>query len=160
MNITQITETLEKIYREEGGRRIVFWNDADGEFTENLSTLVPEEVEVLRPDLVGALAAKIRLEIEAPEQKFLVYSPSPKPESEDDWLLDIRLYSEPPFTADAASLLFNVLHETTIQKRFCFSATRRCQQTKPAPRIETKFYLFFTKSALVKKILNIGGGIG
>ena len=108
MNITQITETLEKIYREDGGKRIVFWNDADGEFTENLDALVPEEVEVLRPDLVGSLAAKIRLEIEEPERKFLVYSPSAQPAPEDDWLLDIRLYSK-TFTADAASLLLNEL---------------------------------------------------
>ena len=108
MNITQITETLEKIYREDGGRRIVFWNDADGEFTENLGSLVPENVEVLRPDLVGSLAAKIRLEIEEPQRKFLVYSPTAPPAPEDDWLLDIRLYSK-TFTADAASLLLNEL---------------------------------------------------
>lgn len=108
MNITQITETLEKIYRAPDAQRIVFWNDAEGEFVESLDALVPPEVEVLRPDLTGALAAKIRLEIEAPQQKFLVYSPTAEPAPEDDWLLDVRLYSK-IFTADAASLLLNDL---------------------------------------------------
>ena len=108
MNIAKITETLEKFYNQEG-RRIVFWNDAEAEFLENLNSLVPHGVELLRVDEIGALAAKIRLELEAPEQKFLVYSPTPQPASEADWLLDVRLYSKPAFTADAASLLLNEL---------------------------------------------------
>lgn len=110
MNIAQITETLEKIYREDagGGNRIVFWNDPQGEFTENLDALTPDGVQLLRVDQMGALAAKIRIELEEPQAKFLVYSPQPEPAPEDDWLLDIRLYSK-VFTADAASLLLNEL---------------------------------------------------
>lgn len=105
MNISQITETLEKFFET---NRIVFWNDGEGEFTESLPEIVPADVEVLRVDLSGALAAKIRLELEQPEQKFLVYSPHPQPTPEDDWLYDIRCYSK-NFTADSASLLFNEL---------------------------------------------------
>ena len=50
-------------------------------------------MKIMRLDAVGALEAKIRLEREEPEGKFLLYSPAEEPDYEDDWLLDIRLYS-------------------------------------------------------------------
>ncbi len=91
MNIAQMTETLETLF---DMHRLVFWNDAEAEFLDNLQDLVPGGVELLRVDETGALAAKIRLEIEEPQQKFLVYSPNPEPVPQEDWLLDARLYSK------------------------------------------------------------------
>lgn len=105
MNISQITETLQNFFE---ANRIVFWNDGESEFTESLAEIVPGNVEILRVNEIGALAAKIRLEIEEPEQKFLVYSAVPQPAVEEDWLYDIRRYSK-NFTADSASLLLNEL---------------------------------------------------
>lgn len=105
MNISQITETLQTFFETS---RIVFWNDAEGEFTESLSDIVPAGAEVLRVDEVGALAAKIRIELKEPERKFLVYSPTKQSPPETDWLYDIRRYSR-TFTADSASLLLNEL---------------------------------------------------
>lgn len=105
MNIDQIKDALNKFYDE---HRIVFWNDPRGEFLEALSSTAPENVVLLRPDQIGALAAKIRMEIEEPATKFLVYCPCEEPAPEKDWLLDIRLYSK-TFTADAASLILNEL---------------------------------------------------
>ncbi len=62
----------------------------------------------LRLDEVGALEVKIRLEREEPTAKFLLYSPTEEPDYEDDWLLDIRLYSR-SFRADRASILLQEL---------------------------------------------------
>ena len=45
--------------------------------------------------------AKIRIEREEPTAKFLLYAPTEEPDYEDDWLLDIRLYSR-SFRADRA----------------------------------------------------------
>jgi uncharacterized protein (TIGR02687 family) len=105
MNTSQITEALSKFFEES---RIVFWNDPRGEFLESLESSVPESVAIIRPDELGALAAKIRIEKEEPETKFLVYSPAEEPVPKKDWLLDIRLYSK-TFSADAASLYLNEL---------------------------------------------------
>jgi uncharacterized protein (TIGR02687 family) len=105
MNTVQITETLEKLFAD---NRIIFWNDSDGEFTESLAELVPAGTEILRPDETGALAAKIKIELEKPEQKFLVYAPASQPEPEKDWLYDIRRYSR-TFSADSASILLDEL---------------------------------------------------
>lgn len=105
MNTSQITEALSRFYEE---HRIVFWNDPRGEFLESLAETVPDDVVVIRPDEQGALATKIRIEIDEPQSKFLVYSSTDEPKPENDWLLDVRLYAK-TFTADAASLILNEL---------------------------------------------------
>ena len=91
-DLNQITQALERLFNQEG-QRIVFWNDPDREFQITLSMLELQGVTTLRLDEVGALEAKIRLERDEPTAKFLVYAPAEEPEYEDDWLLDIRLYS-------------------------------------------------------------------
>lgn len=126
MNTSQVTDALSKFYEE---HRIVFWNDPRGEFLESLADTAPEGVTVIRPDETGALAAKIRIEIDEPQTKFLVYSPHEEPVPEKDWLLDIRLYSK-TFTADAASLILDELGlesqtlRSHIAKRMPFFASQ------------------------------------
>ena len=53
---------------------------------------------------MSALEAKIRLEREDPEGRYLIYAPTEEPDYESDWLLDIRLYSQ-SFRADRASII-------------------------------------------------------
>jgi hypothetical protein len=67
-----------------------------------------EGVTTLRLDEVGALEAKIRMERAEPDGRFLLYAPTEEPDYEDDWLLDIRLYSR-SFRADKASILLQEL---------------------------------------------------
>ena len=98
---------LERLFNEEG-HRIVFWNDPDREFQNTLPFLALDGVTTLRLDEVGALEAKIRIERDEPTGKFLLYSPTEEPDYEDDWLLDIRLYSR-SFRADRASILLQEL---------------------------------------------------
>jgi hypothetical protein len=65
-------------------------------------------VHIIRLDQVGGLEAKLRLEHDDPNGKFLLYAPTEEPAYEDDWLLDIRLYSR-SFRADRASILLDEL---------------------------------------------------
>jgi uncharacterized protein (TIGR02687 family) len=60
------------------------------------------------PCTVGALEAKIRMEREQPQGRFLLYQAGEEPEYDKDWLLDIRLYSR-SFRADRASILLQAL---------------------------------------------------
>ena len=99
-DLNQINTALERLFNEEG-QRIVFWNDPDREFQNTLPFLMLDGVTTLRLDQVGALEAKIRLERDEPNGKFLLYAPTEEPDYEDDWLLDIRLYSR-SFRADRA----------------------------------------------------------
>ncbi|MEW6207017.1 MAG: BREX-1 system phosphatase PglZ type A [Acidobacteriota bacterium] len=107
MDTRQINDALSRIFSEEG-KRIVFWNDPDREFVSVLPDLALEGVNIVRLDEAGALEVKIRVERADPEGRYLLYSPAEEPDFEDDWLLDIRLYSR-SFRADRASILLNEL---------------------------------------------------
>ena len=107
MDIKQINDALDRIFHEENAR-IVFWNDPQQEFLNTLPFLMLDEVNVLKLDDLGALETKIRLEHNDPTGRYLLYSPHEEPEFDDDWLLDIRLYSR-SFRADRASILLDQL---------------------------------------------------
>ena len=114
-DLNQIHSALERLFNEEG-QRIVFWNDPDQEFQNTLPFIMLDGVTTLRLDEVGALEAKIRLERDEPNGKFLLYSPTEEPDYEDDWLLDIRLYSR-SFRADKASILLQELGLVNLHLR-------------------------------------------
>lgn len=105
MDRPQIQSKLEELFKE---YRIIFWNDAEGEFEDSLQDMTLDGVKIIRPDKIGQLKTKVTLEIEEPKQKFLVYAGQAEPEFEDDWLLDIRLYSY-QFSADKATILLDEL---------------------------------------------------
>ena len=92
MDVAQITGALESVFNDEHVR-VVFWNDPDGEFIESLPVIALEGVEVLDLDSVGALEAKVRIELDDPTGRYLLYAPAEEPDYENDWLLDMRLYS-------------------------------------------------------------------
>jgi len=122
-DLNQINTALNRLFNEEG-QRIVFWNDPDREFLNTLPFLELDGVTTLRLDEVGALEAKIRLEREEPNGKFLLYAPTEEPDYEDDWLLDIRLYSR-SFRADKASILLQELGLVNLNLRTHVSDRRK-----------------------------------
>ena len=108
MDTKQVNDALEKLFQEE---RIVFWNDPDREFVGYLtgSLFSPiEGVNVIRLDQTGALDAKLKIERGEPDSKFLIYAPTEEPDYDNDWLLDVRLYSR-SFRADRASIVLDEL---------------------------------------------------
>src|SRR5262249_7654543 len=131
----QIHAALDRLFNDEG-QRVVFWNDPDREFTLTLPVLNLDGVTTLRLDELGALEAKIRLERDEPDAKFLLYAPTEEPDYEDDWLLDIRLYSR-SFRADRASILLQELglvnqslRTHIAERRKFFDAKDRLQKIK------------------------------
>jgi uncharacterized protein (TIGR02687 family) len=134
-DLNQICTALERLFNEEG-QRIVFWNDPDKEFQNVLPFVMLDGVTTLRLDEVGALEAKIRLERDESKAKFLLYAPTEEPDYEDDWLLDIRLYSR-GFRADRASILLQdlglvnqSLRTHIAERRKFFDAKDRLQKIK------------------------------
>jgi len=131
----QIHAALYRVFHEED-QRIVFWNDPDQEFLDALPSIIVDGVTPVRLDQVGALEVKIRVEREEPKAKFLLYSPAEEPDYEDDWLLDIRLYSR-SFRADRASILLQDLGLTNqhlrthiVDRRKFFDAKDRFQKIR------------------------------
>ena len=136
MDNSQIENALTRLFDEEG-HRIVFWNDPDQEFAITLSLLnLPEGVNILRLDQTGALEAKMRMEQDDPEGRYLLYSPTEEPDYEADWLLDIRLYSR-SFRADRASIILDELglanqhlRDHIAARRKFFDSKQRLQKLK------------------------------
>lgn len=85
-------------------RRIVFWHDEDGEFTDGVDELDLPEVNVIKLTGTNNFAVKKLLSADDLTGDYLVYDPlSYEKDQHDDWLLDIKLYSE-DFRADLVSL--------------------------------------------------------
>ena len=109
MKAEQVDKALHQKFFIEG-KRLVFWHDAEGEFAEYVSGVLGGDlvgeldgVQVLDVEQLGGLSAKLRLEQDDPTGKYLVYSKGERPPADQDWLLDIRLYSA-QFHADMSSI--------------------------------------------------------
>ena len=115
--------------------RIVFWHDPDKRFIEELEQLKLENVTLINMTHASQLEVKKRIEIDEPEQQFLLWFPHDAPPHEQDWLLDIRLYSS-EFHADFAAITLNTLGipqlglREHIQRRKAFFSTKRTQALK------------------------------
>lgn len=126
MNKVQIENKLNELFK---NHRVIFWNDSESEFSELISNLDINDAEILFPKDIGQFKTKYLIEIENPHQKYIVYSAESEPKFEDDWLLDIRLYSY-QFRADRSSLIVAELglreHHLRdhIKKRSAFFASK------------------------------------
>ena len=107
MNIEKIEQNLQRIFHQED-HRLVFWFDSEQEFVESVPDLHLDGVHVLHLDQWGSLELKLKLEREDIQGKYLLYAPFAEPNPEQDWLLDIKLYSH-SFQADQASIILDEL---------------------------------------------------
>jgi len=116
MNLDQLRQGLKQAFFKEN-HRIVFWYDPEQSFLEDIITLGLAEVNVVNMANESALGTKLKLEIDDPEGKYLLYFPSAEPNVEQDWLLDIKLYSR-SFYADRFSIIFNELglHQQSLRE--------------------------------------------
>lgn len=100
----RLTERFAAPLTEFHKRRIVFWHDEDGEFADGVDELVLPGVKVVMLTGTNNFAVKKLLSADDLTGDYLVYDPlSYEKDQHDDWLLDIKLYSE-DFRADLVSL--------------------------------------------------------
>jgi uncharacterized protein (TIGR02687 family) len=83
-------------------KRVVFWYDANGEWTSEFDDYEPAEAEKLRVE-GNEFSVKVAISRAPLKQRFLLYLPSAKPPEQGNWLLDLLLAGH-EFTADRASL--------------------------------------------------------
>lgn len=109
MNTEEIKKALQKKFEvplsEVIERHIVFWYDEEGGFKNYIDTLPPPGVKLHKLDN-NYFSTKFLLEEEDTKSNYLIYAPFRRPENEENWLLDIELYSS-EFSADKASLIMN-----------------------------------------------------
>jgi uncharacterized protein (TIGR02687 family) len=105
MKAEQVDQALQQKFVADG-ERLVFWHDPNGEFAEYVGEILSgdiSDVQVLDVAQTGGLSAKLQLERDDVTGRYLIYSQGEPPPADEDWLLDIRLYSA-QFHADMASL--------------------------------------------------------
>jgi len=85
-------------------RRIIFWHDEDGEFAGQVNELDLPGVSIVKLTGKNNFAVKKLLAADDLTGDYLVYDPlAYEKDQKDDWLLDIKLYSE-KFRADLVSI--------------------------------------------------------
>ena len=126
-------------------RRIIFWHDEDREFADAL-----EEIHITGAKVVALTGSnnfyvKKLLNVDDPESNYLVYSPLSYDSQEENWLLDMELYSE-EFRADLVSMWMNEmglpqtpgLRQCVKQYRTFFNAQSRRNKVAAQPVTPTK----------------------
>jgi len=93
-------------------RRIVFWNDENGEFAEQIDELAIPDVTLVKLTGKNNFAVKKLLTSDDLTGDYLIYNPITYDSPKDNWLLDIELYSGEPFLADFVSMQ---MEELTIE---------------------------------------------
>lgn len=120
MDIQHVTDAINKVCSEKkppSRRQLVFWYDGEREFEQVIADLNIDDLQVVRMDAQGALALKISLEQGALKEKScLLYAPFNEPPQNQDWLLDIKLFSH-VFHADKASIILSELKLETPSLR-------------------------------------------
>lgn len=84
-------------------RRIIFWHDEDREFEDKIDEIILDNAKVLVLTGSNTFAAKKLLASDDTTSNYLVYSPLRYERLEDNWLINIELYSE-EFRADLNSI--------------------------------------------------------
>ena len=83
-------------------RRIIFWCDEEREFEDKLDEIVLHDAKLIALTGTNYFAVKKLLGVEDTTGNYVVYCPLSYERPEDDWLLDIRIYSE-EYRADLIS---------------------------------------------------------
>lgn len=83
-------------------RRIIFWCDEEREFEDKLDEIFLHDAKLIALTGTNYFAVKKLLGVEDTTGNYVVYCPLFYEKPEDDWLLDIRLYSE-EYRADLIS---------------------------------------------------------
>ena len=106
-DIEKITQELNKRFAaplpEFYKRRIIFWYDEDREFEDKVEDLALDNARVLVLTGCNNFEAKKLLAVDDTTSNYLVYCPLRYEKPEDNWLINIELYSE-EFRADLNSI--------------------------------------------------------
>ena len=95
----RFAEPLPEFYR----RRIIVWHDEEKEFAEKIGEIALVDAKIAILTGTNYFAVKKLLAVDDTDSNYLLYSPFAYETLEDNWLLDIELYSE-EFRADLISM--------------------------------------------------------
>ena len=84
-------------------RRIIVWHDEEQEFADAIGEMQLDDAKIAALTGTNYFAVKKLLAVDDTDSNYLLYVPAFYETPEDNWLLDIELYSE-EFRADLISM--------------------------------------------------------
>lgn len=160
-DIDKITQELNKRFAaplpEFYKRRIIFWYDEDREFEDKVEELALANANVLVLTGTNNFTAKKLLAVDDTTSNYLVYCPLRYEKPEDNWLINIELYSE-EFRADLNSIWMDEMglpNNATVRRmvkgyrKFFNSIERRKSVAAKAKNIATASQLHMAVMASI-----------
>ena len=92
----QFAAPLPEFYK----RRVIFWYDEDKEFEDQVDEIALNDAKIVKVTGSNSFSIKKLLVMDDTASNYLVYCPISYERPEDNWLLNIELYSGEPFRAD------------------------------------------------------------
>lgn len=152
-------------------RRIIIWKDEAGEFADTVAELQLDNARILTMRRDAMFEIRKQIEVDYADENLLIYCPMGFERMQDNWLLDVFLYSE-EFRADYWSLVFSELNVQNLRPvreygrtiaKFFASKERRAQlrALKPAYANEQELQTgVFCVLAGIKSYGPVPGGAG
>lgn len=138
-------------------RRIIFWYDEEREFEDKLDEIQLSNASIIRMTGRNTFAVKKLLSHDDPYGNYLVYCPISYESLEDNWLLDIQLYSE-EFRSDLISLWMDEMQissksplRKTVKtyRKFFAAKERRAKVARQQKQIEKPVQLHLAVMAAI-----------
>lgn len=114
--LRQIEDRLRGMFTPGEQRKLVFWYDESASFENEVNQLDLPGVTVYRMEPRTQFATKWMLEIDHPDESFLIYAPFAKPPLEENHLADMLCYSQ-EYSTDKATMIaqdFNLDEKTKL----------------------------------------------
>lgn len=149
----RFAEPLPEFY----SRRIIFWHDEEREFEDKIDEISLEDAKILVLTGTNNFLAKELLNIDDKVNNYLVYCPIFYESEEENWLLNVELYSE-EFRADLISIWMSEMdipHSPVYRKiiksykKFFGAQTRRKDFSKLNNGISTSSQLHLAVLAAI-----------
>ena len=91
-------------------RRVVFWLDEEQEYIDKLDDFELQNASLIRLNGHNLFSVKKLLAHDDPYGNYVVYCPIAYEKLEDNWLLDVQLYSGTPYRTDLVSQWMSEMH--------------------------------------------------
>lgn len=91
-------------------RRVVFWLDEEQEYIDKLDDFELQNASLIRLNGHNLFSVKKLLAHDDPYGNYVVYCPVAYEKLEDNWLLDVQLYSGAPYRTDLVSQWMSEMH--------------------------------------------------
>ncbi len=148
-------------------RRIIFWYDEDKEFEDQVDEIALNDAKIVKVTGSNSFAIKKLLVMDDTASNYLVYCPISYERPEDNWLLNVELYSGEPFRADLNTIWMDEMGLPASQMlrkqvkqyhKFFNSKERRAKVAAMAGNINTPAQMHLAVMAVICGVKDINPG--